>query len=284
MIVDRMPDSSVRLSLKYTGSEVDGGSMPIGEVVSALQGFAGAYGKVANTVAPESLHELRVTAVKQGSFEVHMLGWLTSAHGITALHALEGVGSAASVVFRLIKRYVELKKFLKGDRYEITVGDGNTRLLINRDGESSEVPREVIELLLAKTLDSDLKKIVAPLEAGRVDTAELTATDDKENQEFSIDSSEKSFFGESSGETREEVTLVGRLISNNKETLRGTFERSDGTRFPYRYAGQSPEVFQSVYAYRGSVRVNAIVTIGEGAEIRRIEILDATALQINLDL
>jgi len=258
--------------------------MPIGEVVSALQGFAGAYGRVANVVAPESLHELRVTAVKQGSFEVQILGWLTSAHEVSALHVLEGVGSAASVVFGVIKKYVELKKFLKGDTYEITVGDGNTRLVINRDGESSEVPREVIELLQAKTIDSDLKKIVAPLETGRIDTAELTATDDKEIQQVSIDSSEKSFFGESSGETREEVTLVGRLISNNKETLRGRFELSDGTRFPYLYSGKSPELFQSVYAYRGSVRVNAIATVGEDAEIRRIEILDAATLQISLDL
>lgn len=285
MIESRMPDSSVRLSLKYNGPAVDDGSMPLTEVVAALQGFSGAYGKVANSIAPESTHELRVTAVRQSSFEIHILAWLASSQAITALHDLERIGSAAGVVFGVVKGYIKLKKFLKGDRYEITIGDGNTKLVINRDGESQEVPQEVIDLLQSKTIDDDLKKIVAPLDEGIVDSTEIAATDDGGSTEkISVTSEEKSYFGESSVETTVEVTFTGKLISNNKETLRGTFERIDGTRFPYHYSGQNPDQFQSIYAYRGSVRVIGVATVTSDLIPKRINITDATRLQGELNL
>ena len=76
-----MPESSVRVSLKYSGSDVDGGTMPISEVVSALQGFSGAYGKIASSLMPDSSHELRVTAVKEGSFDLSIAAWIVSGHG-----------------------------------------------------------------------------------------------------------------------------------------------------------------------------------------------------------
>ena len=279
-----MPDSTVRLSLKYNGKDVDDGSMPLAEVVSALQGFAGAYGKVANTIAPESTHELRVTAVKQSSFELHILAWLTSQQGTTALHALEDVGKAAATVFGIIKGYIEVKKFLKGDGYDISVGDGNTRLVVRRVGESKEVPREVIDLLRSRTLEADLKKVVAPLEEGHVDQAEITATDEHSTQEVTVRSDEKGFFEPSVSETRESVDLIGTLVSNNKETLRGTFEQSDGTRFPYHYTGPSPEQFQSTYAYRGAVRVAGVLTVRADGVPKGIEVTHATRQQGELDL
>jgi hypothetical protein len=284
MMISRMPDSSIRLSLKYNGPEVDDGSMPLSEVVSALQGFAGAYGKVADSILPDSTHELRVTAVRQSSFDLHILAWLSSKQAVTVLHDLESIGKAAGIVFALIKGYISVKKHLKGDRYEIAVSNGNTRLVINRAGESMEVPQEVIELLQSKTLDADLEKVVAPLEQGKVDSAEITAVDGESINAVTVTSEERGYFFNAEAETKEEVNLIGQLISNNKENLRGTFEVSDGTRLQYHYSGPNPEQFQSIYAYRGSVSVRGIATIDNNLTPRHIEIKEAIRLQRDLDL
>jgi hypothetical protein len=48
------PGPALSIKLLYEGTDVDGGTMPIEEVVIALQGFAGAYGKVADHLIPSS--------------------------------------------------------------------------------------------------------------------------------------------------------------------------------------------------------------------------------------
>jgi hypothetical protein len=40
----------MKITFRYAGPEVDSGSMDIEEVIEALQGFAGAYGRVANEI------------------------------------------------------------------------------------------------------------------------------------------------------------------------------------------------------------------------------------------
>src|SRR5271163_3870942 len=72
MILVHMPDP-LRISLTYHGPSADDGTMPVTDVVSALQGFAGAYGKIATRLTPQTEHRLRVSAVKQSSFEVLLL-------------------------------------------------------------------------------------------------------------------------------------------------------------------------------------------------------------------
>lgn len=84
-MVFHMPESSIRISLKYNGSDVDKATMPIEEVMSALQGFSGAYGKVASLLLPESQHQLRIAAVKPGSFDLSIVAWITSSQGAEAL-------------------------------------------------------------------------------------------------------------------------------------------------------------------------------------------------------
>ena len=46
-VIQGMSVDSVRVSLKYNGPDVDDGTMPLKDVVEALQGFAGAYDKIA---------------------------------------------------------------------------------------------------------------------------------------------------------------------------------------------------------------------------------------------
>ncbi len=76
----RLMASETRITLRYNGPSVDDGSLPLDEVVGALQGFSGAYGKVSRLRGGEELeHQLRVSAVERGSFELVILAWLVLA-------------------------------------------------------------------------------------------------------------------------------------------------------------------------------------------------------------
>ena len=77
VIFSAMPEP-LRMPLKYDGSNVDDGTMPVEDVREALQGFSGAYGNVASRVDPEGQHQLRVAAVRTGSFDLLILAWIAT--------------------------------------------------------------------------------------------------------------------------------------------------------------------------------------------------------------
>jgi hypothetical protein len=72
MILVHMPDP-LKITLSYHGPSADDGTMSVSDVLSALQGFSGAYGKISSRLTPEAQHQLRVSAVKKDSFEVLLL-------------------------------------------------------------------------------------------------------------------------------------------------------------------------------------------------------------------
>lgn len=45
MISFRMPERPLQIKFRYRGPAVDDGTMPVEDVITALQGFSGAYGK-----------------------------------------------------------------------------------------------------------------------------------------------------------------------------------------------------------------------------------------------
>ena len=65
-----MPEPQLSIKLRYQGSDVDCGTMPVDDVILALKGFAGAYGKVADRLLPESTHELRVSSINSLTFRL----------------------------------------------------------------------------------------------------------------------------------------------------------------------------------------------------------------------
>ena len=276
-----MPEPPLRIKLRYVGSEVEDGTMSIDEVILALKGFAGAYGKIADHLIPSSSHELRVSAVEKGCFDLSILAWLGANSDSVA--ALQIAGSAAKFVFSIFSKVIDSKKDIKSKPYSIGIeGSGNTVLVINADGAKLEIPKEIVEILASKLIDSDLSNIASPLRP-EITGAEITATDEQGSLEANISSTDKeSFVLGSSTETWQNVTITGKLISNNKETLKGLFAKGDGSRVPYRYTGDSPLVFQSTYAYPGAVRVSAVAYFDENLILKRIEITSASKIQGNL--
>jgi hypothetical protein len=142
-----MADRPLNMKLVYEGKEVDDGSMPVEEIVAALQGFSGAYPKVANSLVPSSSHTLRVSAVEKGSFELAILA-LVSSHP-EAVGAIKTMtASAARYIFGVVKDVIEAKKHIKAKPYEISVrGNENVVVVINTEGESRPITKEVLEIL-----------------------------------------------------------------------------------------------------------------------------------------
>src|ERR1700722_18362352 len=67
---------SIRISLRYHGPEVDAGEMDVDDVIKALQGFSGAYMKVSTEIAPDARQELKVTAIRNESFDLIVVAGL----------------------------------------------------------------------------------------------------------------------------------------------------------------------------------------------------------------
>ncbi|HTW44854.1 MAG TPA: hypothetical protein VMD58_04865 [Acidobacteriaceae bacterium] len=259
--------------------------MPIEEVVLALKGFAGAYGKVADELLPNSSHELRVSSIDKASFHLSILAWVGVSQVSGALDNLEKVSSAAKYVFSIVGRLVDAKKHLRGKHYEIKVeGSNHTVILINNEGGAMEFPKEAIPLLQAKTVDPDLEKIASPLEGEVVSSASMIAADANEILETTILSEEKELFSDPKiPESSNEVQISGTFISANKESLRGIFKRMDGHKIPYKFIGEDPQSLHSSFSHWGTVRVSATAFFDESLELKRLEIKSIVQLQPKLN-
>ncbi len=257
--------------------------MSLDDVVKALQAFAGAYGKAADTLLSGTTHELLVSAVEVGSFRLVILAFL---HNPVVSDGLKAVGGAtAKWVFDKIKEAIQAKKHLKGGPVRADVRD-NKIVLVAMDGGTFNITPEALRLLEERTLDGDLKKLIDPLSEGFVDGLDLTAKDDKgELDEESIEYTQKAYFAdEATLSEKREITLVGTLVSASKESLRGTFKLQNGTKVPYHYVGQDKMSLHGDYAYNGPLRVIGMGKFDASAVLINIDITNAVRLQERLDL
>lgn len=278
--------SETRITLRYSGPSVDDGTLPIDDVVDALQGFAGAYGKVSRLRGTDVEHQLRVSAVRTGSFELVILAWAILGQTPSSLQGLEVAVDATRWVISRVFSLIEAKKHAKNEPFEINVkGNNNTFLMVNAQGASLEIPKEIVELIREKSVDGDLNKIVSPLAEKRIDSAEITAeTENQPSLKEIVTSDEREYFRPMSTMTTKESEITGKFVSLNKENNQGTFELQSGKRVHYKYSGPNPDRFHLLFARKGPVRVEAIVTFDENLDPTQIVVKSATHLQHELPL
>jgi hypothetical protein len=283
-----MESNPLRVGLRYSGDYVDDGTMPIEDVVASLQGFAGAYGKTANELLPGSTHELKISAIKDGSFQLTILAWVGAGQLKSAVSTLKDWTESAKYVFGVVRSVIDAKKHVRSKPFEVKViGDNNTTVIINAEGTQLSIPPEALKILQEKILDSDLARIASPLSEGAIDTAELSATDSDGTlvEGITISSLEKEYFDyEGAQETSKSAELSGLLVSLNKESMRGTFKRNDGVKVPYRYVGGNPDSFCTIFAFKGNVRIGGTAFFDDNLNLRRLEIEHIVRLQGELGL
>lgn len=278
-----MPES-LEISLRYSGPSVDDGTMPLNDVVDALQGFSGAYTKVANFMNPEVSPQLRVAAIKKGSFQLEILGLIVStvaAHE-PQLKAVELMWHYAKYAFKVVTELIRVKKHTQGKPYTLAVkGDGNNVNVINAENVTLNVTIDTANIMKAKLVDGDLNKIATPLRKDAVQKAELVAREgQKQLEEASITSEERDFFRpEPISETAAETEMEGRLVSLNKETNRGTFKLNKTDSVPYHYIGKDKESFHADFSYKGPVRATCVAHYDENNELISIDIKSVERLQ-----
>ncbi len=274
----------VEIILKYDGKDVDDGTMPVEDVISALRGFSNAYGKLASTKDPGGQHQIRVAAITRSSFAVAILAW---AHEnkmlLTAM-----VPPITTGIVALIIKLIELKKATKGQPPASVQIDGNNNtVIITTAGDNTKmvVPREIYELYQGKALDGELAKIVSPLREGSIDAVSISAKGrDSLIDPVVITSSEKPFFlaEDSKTTTSKPIEIDGSFVSLNKDSNRGRFRMPNGTSVPYHFTGENPTAMHADFARQGPARIECIATFDSNLELRGLEITRVTRLQGSL--
>jgi hypothetical protein len=270
------------MKLRYRGADVDNGTMGVDDVLEALQGFSGAFGKVAAELTPDVQYQLRLSAINKSSFELLMLGAAFVIAHKDQLKALETLADAAKRIFRIVVDVINLKKHTKGQPYNLSItGDHNTVLVINAEGQELAIQPPALDVYKEKLIDADLSKIAAPLRPKSIESAEIVeAEDGAEQTEAIITNDDKDYFrSDGNTTTSRETDLAGTLISLNKETNAGTFKFGNGKTCRYRYKGDDPEKFHRDFAYKGLVRVTCMAEFDENLTVTRIDIVSVQRLQ-----
>ena len=260
--------------------------MPISDVIVALQGFSGAYGKIASRVDPRHHHEIRVSDVNKSSFAVVIFAWVAD-HPEAAAKLATATVTAVATVAGLIIKFIEFKRKNKGKEPSVDIrGDGNI-VLMGEGNTNLTLTKELFELYKSKGLDTELAKIARPLEENRIDRAQLSALDETGHIESTeILLSDKPYFQieKSTTTTSKTTEVVGDLVSLNKELNRGTFRLQNGNTVRYHLVGSDPSHMYPDFARKGTVRVECIATFDEDLELRSLEITSIRPVQMPLGL
>ncbi len=283
-ILIKMPDGKgIDIALRYKGPDVEAGTMPVEDVVSALQGFAGAYGKIAKQRDPEVEHQLRVVALKTASFELFIGTWmLMLSDPGTQLKAFELVSGVSRWIVETIAKLIEAKKTGKGKPFSINVdGSNNTVILTNIEGATVTMTPDQFKIHESQMVDADLDKIADPLRLNHIDAVELTIADGTKKIEAEIGSAEREFFRpeETIVTTSRETEIDGTFVSLNKEKNSGTFRLKDGKGVPYHYSGAEEDRFHLDFSYHGPVRIKCTASLDDSLNPKRLDIQGVQRLQ-----
>ena len=273
------PQQAVRLRLNYHGPEVDDGTMPIGLVVEALEGFSGAYRKAADYISPDLFPELRVSAPEHGSFHLLVLAAVALGQNPAQLATnVVNFWEHAERIGRLLAEVINIKKHAKGQPVNIHVeGNNNQVVVVNGDNAELKVSPQSYEVYRMRLIDRELDKIVDPLRPGRIDAAELEVED---KTAATVSSEERKYFRPDVSETTEKPEeLRGNLVSLNKERNDGTFRAEGGKSVRYHFVGADEDKFRQDFSYKGPVLARGTVQYDNEGNPTHIAIENVERLQ-----
>ena len=94
--------AELSITLRYSGADVDDGTMSLDEVVDALQGFSGSYSKIASLRSTATEHQLKVAGVRTGSFDMLIQAWSVVQQVAPTIEKLHQAGESAMWVVKRI--------------------------------------------------------------------------------------------------------------------------------------------------------------------------------------
>ncbi len=277
------PAETLPLTLKYEGPDVEDGSMSIEDIVPVLQGFASAYGKIAAQQGVGVHHRIRITGVTPGSAKILLEVWEALGKMADPLTSMGVLGGGAMFIISSILGVIRIKRHVKKKPFTEKIIGQNTISISNSENVTIEIPVTVFEIYKSKLIDQDISKIAKPLQAGRIDAAEIVAEPlGGERLMERIEAREREYLDseEISITSTKESWLTGSFNSLTKSTNSGYLYLTDGTRVFYEYAGDNPAKLHQIFGtYDGPVRIYAVAHMDENLRPVRLEITDIEKAQ-----
>lgn len=195
-------DMSQRFHIVYDGSALDTHVMDVRDLAPAMLAINDLLTNANKEINGDKLKvELKVKAnFKQGSFGIEFiehLHWVSQVKHLLLSDAVTAAANASGLI-GLIGLFgggvIALYKKLKGEPPLKIEENLNGAKVFYSETEYMEVSKEVLRLYRNKTIASDLKKMLEPLDKDGIDSFYVVKDDDKENVALFISSDEVPYF------------------------------------------------------------------------------------------
>ena len=276
----------VEVQLRFEGPDVDDGTMSLGDIVPVLQGFAGAYAKLAETDHPEATHRVKITAVRQGSADIVLEVWRQLVQNAEQIAAFASAGGSAFGIIATLIKVIQIKRHVQDQPFQQHITANNSVVIVSSGNSSLEIPSQVYDLFKEGRLNKELELLTRPLKNEGIYTADVEATAaDGEVLRERITAEERPYFEiedlvvTSTRKTQRIVTL----ISAHKGTNNGSLFLTNGKRASYSYKGDDhPRLHRIFGTVDGPVKVHCTEKSDEDGEVVSLDIYDIERLQPDL--
>ena len=279
----------VKVHLKYDGPDVDNGTMALQDIIPVLQGFSGAYAKLAATEDPDSTHRIKISAVQRGSADIVLEVWKwldDNAAPIGAVAGLAGLGGIAFAIFKKIFGVARIKTHVGDGPSEERILADNSIALSNSDNVEIVVSLAIYELYKNGELNRDLERLTRPLEKGKIDSAEFEVrSSDGETLSHRVTAEDRPHFEieDLAVTSTRETQLVAKLNSLTKSTNSGYLYFQNEKRVFYRYLGDDHPKLHSIFGnYDGPVKIRCEAKMDDQLEVVSIDIFEIDRMQKEL--
>lgn len=278
-----------RITIKYSGPDVDDGSMPVEDLLQALQGFTNAYSKISKFKNIQTPQQIRLVGLKDESFDL-LISIIDTAQQISkTTEQLGTLGLSGGLVLQVIKSMlmlIKLTKHTQNKSFDVKInGNGNDVTIINLNNVKLDIPLDVYDMYKTKLIASDLNKITNPLEPGKIDETTIFANADNEDAiNEMVTANEKEYFDVKEidiTQTRE-TWLEGSINTLTKSTNNGRFILINGDNVPFHLCMQKPEDYYHFFASKNLVRIKCIAYLDDSLKPTRLDIFDITESQLEL--
>ena len=221
----------IEIHLKYEGPDVENGTMSLQDVIPVLQGFSGAYSKLAEIENPDTTHRITLSAIRQGSADIILevyQGLIDNAEPIGAIAGLVTGGvslrGSAFEIMKMIFDVIRIIKHVGADAFGKRISVENGIVINNSNNVQLTVLPSSYKLYKDGKLNEDLEHLTRPLVEGRIDSADFVVrANNGESLSQRVTAEDRPYFEKEDivVTTTKEMDLIATLNSLTKSTNSG---------------------------------------------------------------
>jgi hypothetical protein len=274
----------LEITLRYSGPDVDDGTMSLDDLVPVLQGFGGAYNKVAAAEEISTQHRLRLVGLEHGSAKLLLDVWQT----VTAPGQIESISTVVNTALGIVGTIItiiKIKKHTKGEPYRTRInGSEGSIVIVNSKNISISIPPRDYQIFKDNLIDSDLSRVARPLEKGRIDSSELIVTNGDCSLAATLHPEDRALFEstQTSVTVTKETWLMGKINSMTKSTNTGQIYLNDGSRVHFRIKTEEPSHLWEHFSYKGLVKVRCVAHMDENLRPVELDVYEIVPIQSSL--